>query len=189
MRLGVVSDIHAQAERLSEGLKLLKDCDVILCAGDISDQSRFDSRAVRLLSEHRAIPIKGNNDFAALNNPFIRKDVAGQPAQRWLDLLAEWPANRSLLIERLRVGIFHGSPWDEPGIDYFHYVFPEISRDIDRVASAGFDVVILGHTHRPMSVARNGTLIVNPGSCGCGSPPTCAVVNLASKEVEFRTLQ
>ena len=189
MRLGVISDIHAQVDRLKETLRLLKDCDLILCAGDINDQSRFDGQTVELLFDRGVLAIKGNNDFAACRNPLIQKRFAGKPEESWLESLAALPEHRVLTIDGARIGLFHGSPWDEPGRDYFHYVFPEMSRDIDRVADAGFNLVILGHTHRPMRVQRNGTLIINPGSCGCGNPPSFAVIDLASREVEFRSLQ
>jgi len=189
MRLGVLSDIHAQVERLGETLSLLKDCDLIVCAGDINDQSRFDARTLELLSDRGVLAIKGNNDFAACRNPLIQKRVAGKPEERWLHALEDLPPHRSLAIDGLRIGLFHGSPWDDPTIDFFHYVFPESSRDIARIGSAGFDLVILGHTHRAMSLKNNGASIVNPGSCGCGNPPSCAVINLASLNVEFRTLK
>lgn len=188
MRLGLVSDIHAQVERLGEALSLLKDCDLIVCAGDINDQSRFDARTLELLSDRGVLAIKGNNDFAACRNPLIQKHVADTPAERWLHALEDLPPRRSLTIDGLRIGLFHGSPWDDPEIDCFHYVFPESSKDIGRIASTAFDLVILGHTHRAMSLKSNGTLIINPGSCGCGNPPSCAVIDLASQEVEFRNL-
>jgi putative phosphoesterase len=37
--------------------------------------------------------------------------------------------------------------------------------DIDP-ASAGFDCVVAGHSHRPSQVRRDGVLYVNPGSAG-----------------------
>ena len=33
-------------------------------------------------------------------------------------------------------------------------------------AAAGIDVVVYGHTHRPLVEERGGVLYVNPGSCG-----------------------
>lgn len=188
MKLGIVSDIHAQTDRLAEAFKRLTDCEKILCAGDISDQCRFDARAVELLSDRRTLAIRGNNDLAACANPFIRRRVTGRAEEKWLDFLAELPTERCFRAGRFQIGLFHGSPWDDPQIDFFHYVFPENGRDIERIASAGFDIVILGHTHRPMRLQRNGTLIVNPGSCGYGNPPTCASVDLDTAEVKFHVL-
>jgi putative phosphoesterase len=189
MRLGVISDIHSETERLAEALRLVKHCDLIVCAGDISDQSRFDARTVELLFEAEVLAIKGNNDFAACSNPLIGQSVSDKPEQKWLERLARLPTRRALTIDGLRLGLFHGSLWDDPTVDFFHYVFPESTRDITRVAAAGFDLVILGHTHRAMQVKQNGTLIVNPGSCGCGNPPSCAVIDTASRAVEFCTLK
>jgi len=189
MKLGVLSDIHAQVERLEETLNLLKDCDLIVCAGDINDQSRFDGRTIALLSDRGVLAIKGNNDFAACRNPQIQKVATDRAEQDWLASLADLPAQRSLTVDGIRIGVFHGSPWDDPAIDYFHYVYPEAQRDLERIARSGFDLVILGHTHRPMSVKNNGALIINPGSCACGNPPSCAVIYLASMDVEFRILK
>lgn len=187
MRIGIVSDIHSQADRLDRALRLLADCDMILCAGDISDQSNFDPRAVQLLCQDDVLAIKGNNDFAACANPLIQKNVAAKAEEKWLASLAALPAQRSLKIDGLHVGLFHGSPWDDPAMDYFHYVYPESARDVGRIAAGGFDIVILGHTHKAMSLQSRGTLIVNPGSCGYGSPPSCAAIDTTSRAVEFRT--
>ncbi|MGH7847445.1 MAG: metallophosphoesterase family protein [Candidatus Binatia bacterium] len=188
MRLGVISDIHSEADRLDQALRLLQDCELIVCAGDISDQSKFDARAVQLLLECGVLAIKGNNDFAACRNPLIQKSTAGKPEERWLRSLADFPSHRYLTLGGLRLGVFHGSPWDDPTRDFFRYVFPESERDIQRIGSAGFDLVILGHTHRAMRLEANGTLIVNPGSCGCGNPPSCAVIDTGSRAVELLVL-
>lgn len=188
MKLGVLADIHANTVGLEESLRLLKDCDQIICAGDISDQCRFEAKAVNLLFDSNALSIKGNHDFGACSNPLIRMGVSNQPDLKWLNVLERLPVHCVFSTGELRIGIFHGSPWDAPERDYFHYVFSQNIQDIDRVATAGFDLVILGHTHEPMLVERNGTLILNPGSCGCGNSPTCAAIDTATRDVEFRAL-
>jgi putative phosphoesterase len=48
----------------------------------------------------------------------------------------------------------------------FVYVIHDISQlDIEPHA-AGVQVIVSGHSHRPLVEKRNGILYVNPGSCG-----------------------
>lgn len=65
--------------------------------------------------------------------------------------------------------------------------------DIDPVA-AGFDIVVSGHTHKPMRLERSGTLYLNPGSAGprrFSLPITIARLNLAETpwQVDFIDLE
>ena len=50
-----------------------------------------------------------------------------------------------------------------------------------------FDLVLFGHTHRPLTMKVGRALVVNPGeSCGyLGGRPTCAVVDLGSLEARI----
>jgi len=38
-----------------------------------------------------------------------------------------------------------------------------------QAASGQFDLVIFGHTHRPLVESRDGVLLINPGEAGAGS--------------------
>ncbi|MFH1747399.1 MAG: metallophosphoesterase [Planctomycetota bacterium] len=62
-----------------------------------------------------------------------------------------------------------------------HYVEWCHADDIERA-----DVIVTGHTHRPIAERRNGKLFINPGEC-CGwlsGRCTAAVLNLADCSVE-----
>ncbi len=50
-----------------------------------------------------------------------------------------------------------------------------------------YDLVLFGHTHRPLAMRVGGTLVVNPGeTCGyLGGRPTCAVVDLECLEARI----
>jgi hypothetical protein len=52
---------------------------------------------------------------------------------------------------------------------------------------AGHDVVLHGHTHRPVHERRNGALVFNPGECAgmLDGHNTVGVLDLASLEVEW----
>ncbi len=58
----------------------------------------------------------------------------------------------------------------------------------DEICERGkFDLVLFGHTHRPLAMKVGGALIVNPGeSCGYMSGrATCAVVDFGSLEARI----
>ncbi len=50
-----------------------------------------------------------------------------------------------------------------------------------------FDLILFGHTHRPLTMKARGALVVNPGeACGyLSGRPTCAVVDLESLEARI----
>jgi len=58
---------------------------------------------------------------------------------------------------------------------------------LDADAVASHDLVLHGHTHRPVCEHRNGTLVFNPGECAGVLPGHNAVgiVDLARLEVEW----
>ncbi len=58
----------------------------------------------------------------------------------------------------------------------------------DEIGERGqFDLVLFGHTHRPLAMKVGRVLVVNPGeACGYMSGrPTCAVVDLATLEARI----
>jgi hypothetical protein len=58
------------------------------------------------------------------------------------------------------------------------------------VASRDFDVIIFGHTHRPLIERRDGILLVNPGEAGgwLRGKSTAALLDPASLEAEIIAL-
>lgn len=59
------------------------------------------------------------------------------------------------------------------------HIFDELQ---GRIAGGGFDLVLFGHTHRPVTMRAGSAVIINPGeACGFTSGrPTCAVVDLGT---------
>ena len=58
--------------------------------------------------------------------------------------------------------------------------------------SAGVDVVVTGHSHRPKIERRSGVLYVNPGSAGpvrFNLPVSVALMQIAGKEVTVRIVE
>jgi putative phosphoesterase len=57
------------------------------------------------------------------------------------------------------------------------HIFDELQ---GRIGGGGFDLILFGHTHRPLTMRVGSAVVINPGeACGFTSGrPTCAVVDL-----------
>ncbi|MGD2136480.1 MAG: metallophosphoesterase family protein [Gemmatimonadales bacterium] len=80
-----------------------------------------------------------------------------------------------------RVVVTHGDQFGSPTPGDLRGAFPHA------------DLVVYGHTHRPLIESADGVTTVNPGSAGAarfGMPPTVALVHLAPGEpVDVRLLE
>jgi uncharacterized protein len=68
-----------------------------------------------------------------------------------------------------RIALLHGHQLGSPT--------PEALRR----ANPDADIIVYGHTHRPLTEEENGVLVVNPGAAGAarfGIPPTIAILSL-----------
>lgn len=191
MRIGLVSDIHCDADALGLALNEMDgDVDEVWCAGDIVSQHRFCLRTIGLLREAGAVAIRGNHDRAVLTDaaaaarggrPLDDPDVA------WL---ASLPVRREAVTpDGRRLLMVHASPW-APHDDYLRPHNPRWRR----AGELGVDVLLTGHTHEPMAERFAGTLVVNPGSLGeprqrPDRVPTYAVVDLAAGTAAIRSLR
>jgi putative phosphoesterase len=189
MKLGLLSDIHADLPGLHRALALLQAhaVDKLVCAGDLIDGRTAGAGVVRYFSECSIPCVQGNHDewavepgsehYRRLYAPDRRRDDLTEESFEYLERL---PQSLAFEVEDQRVLIAHGAPWGN-----MNYVYPDGPRHIfQRVAhEAEADVVVLGHTHEPMFAQGAGVTIVNPGSVnpsrGSG---TCAVLTLPTLE-------
>ncbi|MEA4896333.1 MAG: metallophosphoesterase [Oscillospiraceae bacterium] len=56
-----------------------------------------------------------------------------------------------------------------------------LSALVDEAVSRGADIVMFGHTHIADYSMRGGIYVLNPGSCGLSSAPSCAEVTIDNK--------
>ncbi len=76
----------------------------------------------------------------------------------WLRECAAVGPCREVCLGGRRIHMAHGSPQN-----------PLLGRieSSDQVTATGYDVIVLGHTHRPfVGCSPSGALALNPGSCG-----------------------
>jgi uncharacterized protein len=77
--------------------------------------------------------------------------------------------------------VFESGPWKV----LLGHIFDNLHGEIG--AGGNFDLILFGHTHRPVSMRVGRALVVNPGeACGLMSGRrTCAIVDLAARDVRI----
>lgn len=89
------------------------------------------------------------------------------------DFFSELPREEELELAGKRILVTHG---------HYYGVSMELYGIVDEARSRGCEIVLFGHTHRPVAAERSGVLAVNPGSLSYprqeGRKPSYAVMEL-----------
>jgi putative phosphoesterase len=185
MKLGLISDIHAQAWALTRALDVLEreGAERVVCLGDSVRKGPDGDAVVALLRSHAIPTIQGNHDHEAVREH--REDGERQLQAESVEWLAGLPLVREYTWAGVRVTLAHGSPHK---VDT--YVFPDdIPKPFKRaIRTLEADVLLLGHTHVPMVVRFGSLWIVNPGSVSGNRTRdsfTCATLDLPSCQARF----
>lgn len=187
MRLGVISDVHANRPALEAVFADMPSVDVIVCAGDVVGYNPWPLDCVDAIRDRGIPTVQGNHDRAVASgdaagfNGMARAGVdyarnqLGSGAIGWLGAL---PAERT--VAGGRVKIVHGHP-DDPD----RYTYP---RDFSPGLLGDEELLILGHTHVQHHAVFDEGIVLNPGSVGQprdGDPDAAyAVVDLDDRSVE-----
>jgi putative phosphoesterase len=146
-------------------LEQMRDCDVLLGLGDLISDYSVDERILQVACDAGVVNILGNHEKSILRHP--GSQVCKRLSTETLAYLGSLPASREIELDGRKIHVAHGSPWDDPTDTRCVYVLERDHQALARVAATTqADVVLLGHTHRPMAVRQGGTLILNPGTCG-----------------------
>ncbi|EMA11542.1 phosphoesterase, MJ0936 family [Haloarcula vallismortis] len=188
MKLGVISDIHANLPALESVLSdMPESVDQLVCLGDVVGYNASPAECVDLVREECDVVLQGNHD-RNVENPETyssnRQAEAGlQYAKEELgDEQVQYLLERP---EREDVGDFlavhsHPETMDE-------YVFPSDFPEM-RTYLDSYDGVFLGHTHVQHEAVIDDKLVLNPGSVGQprdGTAARYAVVDTESLETEL----
>jgi putative phosphoesterase len=195
MKVGLLSDIHCDLYTFRLALDLLHEegVDAIVCAGDIAEKGDGASGdAVVTLMQLLNIPcVRGNHDGDAIGNQrWLREN--GDPAnpnfanrlhtEATLAYFAALPLTLNFVWKGKRVLLAHGTPWSEHMYLYYNSpreVYERIRQDTDA------DVLIVGHTHRPMCMQFNGLTVINPGAVSSmDGSGTCGVLYLPEARLD-----
>jgi len=190
VKIGILSDIHAEPKALQRVLADMPSVDRVLCAGDAVSEYQFCAETVQLLQHVNAQCIQGNHEmvlFSGRNAAYLKRCQA-EFASELLDVLATAPISLELELAGVRLLMVHASPWKP----FEGYILPH-SPYLPRFAPLPYDFVILGHTHVPMVECVDQVTIINPGSC---SQPrdqdrrgSYAVLDLECREVTLRRVR
>lgn len=178
MRIALLSDIHANHLALAAVLEAVRSdrIDRLLVAGDLVGYYYEPGRVLEMLHSWMKHMVRGNHEdmlAAARNDDEVLAGIERRYGSGLrvaleslsgpqVDDLIGMPESLALEFDGYRVLLCHGSPWDTD-----HYVYPDADEELlARCAVAGFDAVVMGHTHYPMVRTVNGVMLVNPGSVG-----------------------
>jgi predicted phosphodiesterase len=198
-RLCLIADIHSNLPALEAVLTKVTSTSPILCMGDLTGYYLEPNEVCERLRSISAICIKGNHDkyvLEELDYPASREEKYRVIANR-LSLTAEnrqWLAALpdAVQIEVLETGgggrgharihMAHGSP---RSIE--EYIYPDTP--IDFLETDEPEMLVLGHTHHPMTRQAGALTIINPGSVGQARdrmPGACyAMLDPFSRSLEF----
>jgi putative phosphoesterase len=172
MKLGLISDIHAEADALRQALDAMQKQGVhqILCAGDLVERGSDGEAVINMIKERGILCVQGNHDArSAVNQRWLREKSESLPSfaeerllsMESLDFLDELPPRLMLEYGGKNILLAHGTPWSN-----VQYVFPAIDVSFFERIRQEFkpDFVILGHTHMPMEITFYDMKVLNPGS-------------------------
>jgi putative phosphoesterase len=190
MKVGIVADIHCNAEALRIALDRMGAVDELLCAGDAVYQFRFSNDVMALLRERGARYVLGNHEDTLLGRWGQHARTVANVREEELAYMAAQPASIETRINGKTLVMVHGSPF-EP---HNEYIYPN-SPSLARFAEIDADYIILGHTHYQMAERVGRALVINPGSAGEARDPrnafklSYAVLDTSSGEVAFDDFQ
>lgn len=188
MRLGVISDVHANVVALQAVLDDLPSVDDLVCAGDLVGYNPWPAECVEVVREACSATVEGNHDRNVptpgqyAHNPMARaglelaNDRLSDDQKAWLRGLP-----RRVSLGDDRVLLVHDHPEHRD-----RYVYPG---EFPALAPylVDYDAIVLGHTHVQGTEEVADGHVVNPGSVGQprdGDPRAAyAVLDIDAREV------
>ena len=169
MKLGLISDIHGDpvALELAWSHLTVMGADRIVCAGDLVGYGPHPDEVVAFLLEHGIDSVRGNHDRWAVERssgvPGVPSTFGGgMPSAETVEALTLLPEHRVVEGPSRVAVIVHGSPGDDMDFVTRKTHPPAL---LDRwLREMGADLLVVGHTHKPMLYRSEHGLVVNPGS-------------------------
>ncbi|MCL7418624.1 MAG: metallophosphatase family protein [Halalkalicoccus sp.] len=192
MRVGLVSDIHANRVALEAVLEDMPAVDRLFCAGDVVGYNPWPVECLEIVRERGIPTVMGNHDRAVASDTAFRFNAMAKAgveharrelSNEQLEWLAGFPEERTELEGNVK--LVHGHP-ENPD----HYTYPgEFGPDL----LGDEKLLVMGHTHIQSHEIYDEGIVCNPGSVGQprdGDPRAAyAVVDLDGREVEERRVE
>lgn len=176
MRIGLISDIHSNLYGLLSVVEKLQECDVILCAGDITGYYTFVNEVFDVLEEHDILFVRGNHEEYLLRESF----------DGFSPLLISSLVHTKIKITENNLEKIRRAPKIYRNV--FDGVKLEMSHEYNN-EPRGVDVAVYGHSHAPSVRYDGGKITINPGSCGQprdgDTRASCAIFDTENREVKI----
>ncbi|PSQ56975.1 metallophosphoesterase [Halobacteriales archaeon SW_8_68_21] len=169
MKIGLISDVHANLPALETVLDDMPAVDRIYCAGDVVGYNPWPAECVGRVREVAAATVRGNHDRTVEAPERYRANRMAEAglerakaslSEGQLDWLRELPRTETLAGDRYLLVHSHPAAEREDA-----YVYPEEFPTLDRHMGE-YDGVVLGHTHVQGVREVAGGFVCNPGSVG-----------------------
>jgi putative phosphoesterase len=195
MKLGLISDVHGDpvALELAWSYLTVMGADRIVCAGDLVGYGPFPDGVVSFVQGRGIASVRGNHDRWALERGENAADEfgGGSPSSETIDYLGTLGFHLELAADPVVAVVVHGSPRSD--LEFVNRLShpPEVLRRYLR--ELGCDLLVVGHTHRPMWFRSPERLVVNPGSvisiAGVDSSRTFAMVDTDTLTPTFHDVE
>jgi len=193
MKVGLISDVHANLPALEAVLDDMPAVDRIVCAGDVIGYNPWPAECVERVREVASVTVRGNHDRTVETPSRYRANRMAEAglehakaalSDDQLDWLRGLP--RAETVAGGRFLLVHSHPAAEREDAY---VYPDEFTTLDRHMGE-HDGIVLGHTHVQGIRSVGDGLVVNPGSVGQprdGDPEAgYAVLDAATDGVDLR---
>ena len=195
MKLGLISDIHGDpvALELAWSYLTVMGADKIVCAGDLVGYGPLPDRVITFMKERGVEGVMGNHDRWALERGLGVRDEFGtaMPNADTLEFLRNLPLFLVVPDGERQVVVVHGSPRSD--MEFLNPV--PATRGVLRafLGELNCDILVAGHTHKPMWFRSREGIVVNPGSVVSmpvvDSSRTFAMVDVDALEVTFHDVE
>jgi len=196
MRIGLISDIHANLPALEAVLDDMPSVDEIVCAGDVVGYNPWPRECLKRVRAVSSLIVQGNhdrdvetphryghNEMAHAGLELAREELS--EAQR--EWLADLPQRTEFAEGAYRLVHSHPDP-NKLGSYVRPAQFPKMRSYLD-----DYTGIVLGHTHIQHKATIDGRLIVNPGSVGQprdrDKRAAYAVLDTVADEVDLRRVE
>jgi len=193
VKIGLISDVHANISALQAVINDMPSVDLWICAGDVVGYYSDINEVCSLLRQLGAWVIRGNHDAYVTEGLVPRPDRRSMYRTDWtrenldpahLAWLATLPVEMAFHLGEKFIRVRHANPWDEET-----YLYHD-SAQLNKISLDCNEVLVLGHTHHPMLVRCGKGIVINPGSVGqprdWNPLASYAVLSTDSGEVDFR---
>ncbi len=167
-KIGIISDIHGNIDTFKQVLQYFEQQNIrdIYFIGDAVGYLPYGIEVVALLKERKIRCIKGNHEDLLLQNQVADNEDVYQIEQiknsipkELLAFVKSWESQITFEANNKKYLLVHGSPNNNN-----QYLYPDTN--LEEFANLEYDVIIMGHTHRPFIRKEYNKLFLNTGSLG-----------------------